>query len=294
MTYSIEGKKISVSGKVFRSGRLRHEWCDFLEDGPAAIRTMQQGRSSCDLFTFVYELSDSDRECPYHKETASAAVLSIKSYDDWWDGIGFKARNKIKKGLKSGVTLRPAELDETFARGVQAIYDETPVRQGRKFYHYGKSAAEIKMELQSFHDRCILIGAYYQDELVGFMKLFKGKNVLRTVHIIAKISHRDKVIMDTLIAQAVKLCDENKAEHLHYGSWTDGGIGTFREKHGFRQVDHPRYYVPLSARGRMMLGLKLHQPLKSRLPTSWIDPIARIRSRWNTIRFSGASATARQ
>jgi len=288
MSIIIANKEMSVVGKVFRTARLRHEMCDFLENPPTAIQLMQRGRAIADLFTFVQDICDERRDYPFHMELTGLAVLPVVTHKKWWDEIGFKARNKVRKGQKCGVELRVVQLDDDFAKGVEAIYNETPVRQGRSFYHYGKTAVEIKEELSSFLDQCIFVGAYYQGELIGFMKLLPRKNVLRTIHIIAKISHRDKCVMDALIGRAVEICDEMKIGNLHYGSWTDGGIGDFRAKHGFGRIDVPRYFVPLTLRGRMMLKLKMHLPVRERLPKSWIGPLLDLRTKLNSLKHKAA------
>jgi hypothetical protein len=288
MSIIIVGKEISVSGKLFRTARLRHEWCDFLDEVPDALQQIKHSRVAADLFTFVEDIGEEHGDHCCYTEPAALAVLPVASFQKWWDEIGFKARNKVRKWQKCGVELREVQLDDDFARGVEAIYNETPVRQGRSFYHYGKMAAEIRVELSSFLDRCIFIGAYHQGELIGFMKLLPRKNVLRTIHIIAKISHRDKCVMDALIGRAVEICDQRKIGHLHYGSWADGGVGDFRAKHGFKRVEVPRYFLPLNLRGRMMLKFKLHHPIRERLPERWIGPLKGLRTRLNSMKHRPA------
>lgn len=281
---TIGNRQLSVAGRVFRTGKLRHEWCDFLDDPQSAVEEAKTA-AACDLFTFVQEIGAPPLRWPDRIETAALAVLRVPSFKQWWDGIGFKTRNKIRKAEKCGVEIRIDVLDDAFARGVEAMYAESPVRQGRKFYHYGKSAAAIKEELSSFADRTILVGAYHQSELIGFMKLYRGVGVLRTVHILAKLSHREKCAMDALIAKGAQLCDEAGVRYLQYGSWTDGGIGTFREKHGFERLEVPRYYSALTGRGRLMLALNLHRPFRDRLPKGCVDAIIGLRAKWNSVRF---------
>jgi hypothetical protein len=103
------------------------------------------------------------------------------------------------------------------------------------------------------------------------------------VHFIASLNHREKPVMDALIAEAVALCDKNKLAHLHYGSWTEGGIGVFRQKHGFVRLELPRYYVPFTWRGWLMLKLNLHRPLRDRLPRSWKERMTSARAKWNSL-----------
>src|SRR5262249_19757446 len=156
MTVIIADKEITVVGKFFRTARLRHEWCDFLDDVAASIQQMQGSPQIADLFTFAQDICESPARYPFYKESASLAVLRTTTYQQWWDDMGFKARNKVRKGQKSGVQLRVVQLDDDFAKGVEGIYNETAVKQGRRFYHYGKRAPEIKEELSSFLDRCFL------------------------------------------------------------------------------------------------------------------------------------------
>src|SRR6185295_15860958 len=100
----------------------------------------------------------------------------------------------------------------------------------------------------------------------------------------AKLAYRDKCVMDALIAKAVELCDGKGVQHLHYGSWSDGGVGTFRTKHGFQKVDVPRYFVPLTSWGALMLRLNMHLPMRERLPQRWVAALKNLRSRWNHFR----------
>jgi hypothetical protein len=276
----IENTELTVTGRIFRTARLRHEGCEFLQDPVDTVEKLRRQRARADVLTFVHEVYGEPAVYSFHQEPAPAAVLSFTSYEVWWNELHFKVRNKIRKAHKHGVELRVVELDGEFARGVEAIYNESPIRQGRKFYHYGKTAAAIEAELTSFMDRSILVGAYHQQELIGFMKLYRGSNVMRTVHILAKNSHRDKAVMDALIAKAVELCDLHKIGHLQYGSWTDGGVGTFRSKHGFVRVDYPRYFVPLTSRGALMLRLKLHRPIRELLPERLTRLLIDLRTRW--------------
>lgn len=245
---------------------------------------MRKNGVRADIFTFVRDVFD-DVNYSYYQEPANLSVLPVTTYEQWWEGVGYKTRNKLRKGLKSGVEYRLVTLDDDLARGVQGIYNESPIRQGRKFYHYGKTVAAIKEELSSFLERSIMIGAFFEGELIGFMKLFEGNKVLRTIHIIAKLKHRDKNVMDILILKGVELCSERKAAYLQYGSWADGGIGVFREKHGFQCISVPRYFAPLNLRGRLFLRCKLHRSLRELMPQRWVKPAMDLRAKWNAHRF---------
>jgi hypothetical protein len=280
---SIDNVEMSVIGRFLRTAKLRHEWCDFLDDPMATVKKLRD-LPMADLLTFVPELFEEKHDYPFHIEKIGVSVLAIKSYEQWWDDLGFKARNKVRKAQKSGLDVRLIDLNPEFAKGVAQIYSESPVRQGRKFFHYGKTEAAVMEELSSFLDRTYFIASYDAGELVGFMKLFHGKNVLRTIHFISKLSHRQKPVMDGLIDKAVWLCDQKKVPYLQYGSWTEGGIGVFREKHGFVRVETSRYFAPLTRRGELMLKLNLQRPLRDRLPKGWTEQLKRVRKVWTSLR----------
>ena len=283
----VDDIELRVSGWPCRTARLRHEWCQFVDDPVPFIDELTRGPSLADIFTFVPELYADSPVYPFHRESASAAVLSISTFRDWWDGIGFKARNKIRKAQKSGVELRMADLnDDHFVKGIETIYNESPIRQGKRFWHYGKRFDAIREELSSFVDRAFFLGAYYQSELIGFAKLVEGAQVLRTVHIIARLDKRDKPVMDLLISKSVELCDSRGISHLQYGSWSRGGLGAFKLKHGFDRVEVPRYFVPLNSWGRLLLRLSLHRPIRDFVPDACMDRLIALRSRWNSVRHS--------
>ena len=55
--------------------------------------------------------------------------------------------------------------------GITTIFNETPIRQGRHFLHYGKTCETVKREFSRFLFREEIFGAYLKDELVGFIML---------------------------------------------------------------------------------------------------------------------------
>jgi hypothetical protein len=53
----------------------------------------------------------------------------------------------------------------------------------------------------------------------------------------------------------------------------------FKRRNGFVQMDYPRYFVPLTLRGKVAVALKLHRGLLGLLPARAIDVFGRTRSR---------------
>ena len=286
----INKTEISVSGRMVRIARVRHEWFEFLDNPPAFIEELRRA-DVADVATFLQEAHVERPTWSYLQQTTHASVLSFKNFDDWWKGLKDKARNQARKAQKTGVELRPARLDDDFLRGVKAIYDESPLRQGRKFTHYGKDLAEIREDLSSFPECTTFTGAYHDGRLIGFVKLFEGNRIMRIVHIIATFADRDKCPMDALMVRAVEMAGQKGIFHLHYGDWAHGGLGAFRLKYGFERHDCPRYFVPLNGRGALSLKLGLHRRFRDRIPQIWKTRAAGLRGKWNAcfIRLDGSA-----
>ena len=79
----------------------------------------------------------------------------------------------VRKAGKKGVTtgLEVTGLTDDLVRGIKQIYDECPIRHGKKSRHHGKSFDVIKHEHAKFLDRSEFIAARFQNRLIGFAKV---------------------------------------------------------------------------------------------------------------------------
>jgi hypothetical protein len=201
--------------------------------------------------------------------------------------IDFKVRNKVRKAEKSGVVSREVPYDDAFVRGISAIYNESPVRQGKRFWHYGKDLEAVRRMNGTFLDRSIFIGAFFQDDLIGFVKLVsdEDRGQAGLMQIVSMIGHRDKAPTNALIAQAIRSCADRGISHLWYANFSYGkkqpdSLADFKRHNGFQKVDVPRYYVPLTVAGRMALRLGFHHGISDRIPEPVARTYRRIRSLW--------------
>ena len=134
-----------------------------------------------------------------------------------------------------------------------AIFNESPVRQGRPFWHYGKDFETVKTQFSRYVYRERMIGAYYEGELVGFIMLANAGRFGITGQIISSLKHRDKSPNNALIAKAVEVCAEQGLGHLIYLFWSEDSLAEFKRRCGFEPVRVPRYWVPLTWKGRSRL-----------------------------------------
>jgi len=286
----IEGKEIIVTGMCPRTARLRNEWCEYLDTPEDSIQRLRTSGIRADLLTFLQPIRDRTPRYPFHFEWCSAAVLPLRSYEDWWNNpINDRTRNKVRKAAKSRVEVRRVEFNDDLVHGILDIYNETPLRQGRPFKHYGINFDTIKGMLITYLERSDFLGAFCGGELIGFAKLVHGADVSSLIHITCKIAHRHRAPTNALIASAVETCTRRNVSYLHYEGWSRRGLGAFKKNHGFQRFDVPRYFVPLNATGRFLLSLNLHRPLKERIPGKWQDTFAAWRTRWYTARYKRRS-----
>jgi hypothetical protein len=284
-----------IGGKLIRIARLDAEGYDFLENPEAGLRTVRGLSSRVDLLTFIQRLSDTSPKYPYHMELDNMAALQVSTFENWMmKQIDFKARNKARKAAKHGVEVRTVSFDNDLVAGISNIYNESPIRQGKRFWHYGKGLDAVRRMNGTFMDRSIFIGASVEGSLIGFVKLVVSDDGTQAglMQIISMIRHRDKAPTNALIAHAVRVCADRGIPHLWYANFSYGkkqrdNLADFKRHNGFQKVDVPRYYVPLTVAGKAALKLGLHRSCAVWVPESVAAMYRKARTSWYTRRFPG-------
>jgi hypothetical protein len=212
------------------------------------------------------------------------AAIPITTYAEWWDKrVSHDLRKDVKRAEKRGVVVRAAEFNDALVAGIKELYDERPIRQGRPFWHYGKSPDVVRKENATYLDRSEFIGAYYGEELIGFVKIVRVGQITRMMQILAKAKHYDKRPMNALIAKAVEICEQQRCTYLTYGNYTYGNkkkdtVIDFKRRNGFEEIRFPRYFIPLTAKGRLAVKARLHLGIRGILPPRAIYFLLAMRS----------------
>jgi hypothetical protein len=290
-------KEVTIAGRVLRVAELHGDRYRFVDDPPSFIDALRSCGLSVDLFKFAQRLPETKPQFSYAFEWDNFAVLPITTFEIWWTHVlGFKARNKAKQAEKNGVRLREVPFDDALAAGIRDIYNECPIRQRRRFPHYGKDLATVRREAATFLDTSIFIGAFLDDKLIGFIKLVPDETSTQAglMNIISMVKHRDKCTQNALIACAVRACATRGIRYLVYSKFDYGkkehdGLRDFKERNGFRRVDSPRYYVPLTAMGRAAFRLGLHHRMSERIPDSVASKLRDVRAAWYAQRYRSAA-----
>lgn len=272
--------KVVISGRWLKSAVVKSAEftiADATESLPEILQTVNACPSRPDIFRFSQRLPDTKPRFNYPMEWDNLAVLPILGYSEWWEQrLNQDTRRCVRIAAKRGLIVRSAAYDDSFAEGIQGIYNESPVRQGRAFWHYGKPLDVVKAENGTFADRSEYIGAYLGDEMVGFLKMVYVNEVAHIMQILSKTSHYDRRPMNALMAKAVETCNERGLRFLTYRKYVyhknlPDSLTEFKRRNGFEKVDIPSYAVPLTAKGRIAVALGLHRPPLEMLPSKLVQ-----------------------
>jgi hypothetical protein len=286
-------QNIVMQGKSVRIARLDGEKYTFPQNAEELVESLRTCGTRVDLFTFLQKLPDTSVRYPYAHEMDNLAVLPVSTFENWWNNqIRSYPRNRARQAEKKGVVLREVPFGEELVRGICGIYNETPIRQGKRFPHYGMTLEGARQYAGTFLERSTYVGAFVGDTMIGFIKLSMDESRTQAclVHILSMAQHKDKAPTNALIAEAVRTCAKQGVsyliyEHFNYGNKADS-LTHFKEVNGFQRIDIPRYYVPMTARGRVALRMGLHHRIVDRIPESMAEKFRDLRKAWYAHRYN--------
>jgi hypothetical protein len=222
-----------------------------------------------DIFTFIERKWVHTTPNPpknWKKTGDNIAILQIRGYDEWWRNIGKKTRNMVRKAEKSDVTTKVVKPDVKLAEGIWKIYNETPIRQGRSFPHYGVPLETVKSRVLSPGNRTF-IASYLKEELAGFIQLVHGDKIAIVSQILSLQKYWDKAVNNALVAKAIEVCAAQQVGWVMYGRMGNHpSLDRFKQNNGFTRFALTRYYLPLTLKGSLAIKLGLYRDFKDALP----------------------------
>jgi len=247
-----------------------------------------------DIFTFIERKwcnTISDPSSSWAKTKDNVALLQITSYGAWWEKIGKKTRNMIRKAEKSGIKTQVILPSKELAEGIWKIYNETPIRQERAFPHYGASLESVKGNVFS-PGESTFICAFFQNDIVGFIQLVYGDNIAIISQILSLQKFWDKAVNNALLSKAVDFCANRQVQWVMYGRMGNHpSLDKFKESNSFRKFPLTRYYIPLTRKGQIAIKLGLHKEAKDVLPQRlkyWLIPAYNWASRRRALKVLGS------
>jgi hypothetical protein len=292
----VSGNTVMVTGGWLKTAKLHDEELvegRNLQTPSVFIEEIEKRKLGADLFTFAQKPPETKPLHPYYFEWDNWAVIPITTFKDWWEQrLPQETRKNVRRASKRGVVVKTVPFDDAMVIGIQKIYNETPVRQGRRFWHYGKDLESVRHENGTYPDRSEFIGAYIEDELIGFIKFIFADDSAFLIQILTMNAHHDLRPMNALLAHAVDICEKRKVSFLVYGQYVygskqDSSLTEFKRRNGFEEIKFPRYYVPLTLKGRAALGLGIHLGVKNLLPVPVSNVLLKARSElWRYVNWS--------
>ena len=284
----LEDPPIAVRGSWLKvASVIDEDWREgeFSEDIDHIVKNLRHPRNMrADLFTFSEKPTDPQPHYPYPYVLDSVAGIPNLTFNDWWTNrVSSDLRKDVRRSAKRGIEIRSVSFTDALVLGIMEIYNETAIRQGRKFWHYGKSFADVKRENSTFLDRSEFLGAFHDGELVGFLKIVYVDRMARMMQILAKDAYRGSRPMNALIAKAVERAEAAGCVLLTYGKFTysqgDDSVTAFKARNGFENIAVPQYFIPLTAKGRLAMLLNLHRGLKWWVPR-WVHRRLKLLRLW--------------
>lgn len=283
----IQGRTVISNGRWVKVASVRHEELvegDTVAHPPSFIEELKTCGLKADLLTFAQRIPETVPKFNYHIEWETAAAIPITSFAQWWKNAPYSTRKAVNRAEKLGVVVKEVEFNDEFVASVCPIFNEVPVRQGRAFWHYGKDFETVKRELDNYLDRSIFLGAYHEDALIGFVKITSVGPTGALTQILSMRQHFDKKPNNALIAKALKVCEAKGCTHFLYGNYVyhdpNSTLTGFKRHNGFEAVPLPRYFVPLTIKGWIILRLGLHRNVKELMPKRLLNVSLRIRKAW--------------
>jgi len=295
----VNGRTIFVSGGWLKIASVRDEaWLagQPVEDPAACLERIRQRGLRADLFTFIQKLPLIEPKHDYPMVLDNVAAIATTDYKEWWEKkLPQETRKNVRRSVKRGVTVREVEFNDELVKQIVEINNETPIRQGRPFWHYGKSFEVVKKDYATLLDRSVYIGAFHENALIGFIKMVYMGEIAGVLQIVCMNKHQDKRPANALITRAVEICHAKGLKYLMYGKYIYGNnarspLTEFKKRNGFEQILLPRYYVPLTAKGKLAMALGLHLGFKRFLPGNVHFYLGNLRGRWYQRAASKVSA----
>ena len=290
----IRGRTVVVTGKWLRKAVIKDENVvegPIVEDPQGFVAELKASPLEADIFIFSQKIPNTTPEYNYPFEWDNWAVIPLTSFNDWWEKrLPQESRRNVRRATKRGVVVKSVPFDDEFVRDIQSIFNETPIRQGRRFWHFGKDFETVKMENATYLDRSEFLGAYFGEELIGFIKIIYLDQMATLIQIISKVAHQDKRPTNALIAKAVEVCAQKGVKFLLYTKFVYDGdqssaLTEFKRRNGFEEARYPRYFVPLTIKGAAAIKLGIHGGFRRLLPLSILVRLKSFRSRVYDLRY---------
>ncbi len=222
----VGGVTVISTGQFLRIGEIFDEYWlprELLPSYDLVIAELIKRGDRPDIFTFAQRVPDVGLAYNYYHDFDNYAVLSLPIYDEWLQRkIPRTTRQNIRASAKRGIVVRVSAYHDDYVGGIMSIYNETPVRAGKRFWHFGKNFETVKAETGTYAERSTFLAAFRGQEMVGFLKIVWDVHTAGIMQILSKTSARPCRPNNALLAEAVRQCCLRNVGYLLYGNFDYG------------------------------------------------------------------------
>src|SRR5262249_5934053 len=143
----IGGRTVIARGGGVRTAVIFNEEVEegeLVKEPESFVAELKRSGLKADVLTFFQRPPDVKPKCLLRVEWENDAVVPVTTFDAWWEKLPQEARKNTRRATKRGVDVKAVSFDDELARGIHKICNESPVRQGKPFWHYGKDFETIK------------------------------------------------------------------------------------------------------------------------------------------------------
>src|ERR1039458_9398488 len=173
---NVDGQHIISQGKWLKTAVVEaEEWLPAPVKDPAlcvqVLKTNRSGKVRADIFAFREKITVTEARYRYHREWESVAAISLSTFEEWWNSLPQETRKNVRRAQKKGAVVEVRKLDAKLLDDIVVLNNDSPVRQGKTYTHFGKTREQVARDQEDFLDRSDYICAYYESELIGLVKL---------------------------------------------------------------------------------------------------------------------------
>ncbi len=286
----IGDKPVVVTGRWIKVAAVHDEaWLESELEDPVSyidgLKPRKLHRAMADIFTFAQKLPETRPRYSYYTEWDSVAAIRLTSFTDWWEHLPQETRKNARRAARQGVVVRIQRLDDVLIGGIVELNNDSQVRQNQPFFHYGKTFDEVRKDYSSFGERSDFICAYLGTELIGVIKIVYCGKIAAIMQLLTKRSQDATRPANALMAKAVERSEQRGMSYVTYCNYSYGNkrkssLSEFKHRNGFEEIFVPRFYVPLTVKGKICLRLKLHRDFLGILPENVIRWGISARAKW--------------
>jgi hypothetical protein len=299
----VDERKIIVRGNWLKTAVIHDEaWQEADVENPELCVAKLKEKGShglrADIFSFTQKPATTVPKYAYPIEWDSVAAIRLTSFTEWWEKLPQETRKNVRRSQKRGVTISVKKFDDELIAGISDVNNDTTTRQGVPNAYFGRTIDQVRKDYSAFVDRSDFVCAYFDQELIGFLKIVYRKETASIINLTPKPSHSDKRPANALVAKAVEICKERGISFVTYGMFNygnkrDSPLREFKIRNGFEEILVPRYYVPLTNWGSLCMKAGLHRGLLGILPNGVIVAGVGLRGKWNNFTTRNAGVAQR-